>query len=573
MANAQTAAKEAAHSSSSMIEGLGGKIVRRQQQLQAERSKIDHITRDCYDHSYPLRGTEFSSTPQPNAPELNIGYASVKKALLLDSTASDGCRVMASALVSGATPSNSRWFGLHVEKTDFAGKAWLDDVAEALWRVIHNSNYDSVAFEGMLDLVIGGKFILFIEEDKERDSLNFELWPVAQCYSAASKVGGKIDTVYRRHGMSAEQAVNRYGIEKVSEAIAKAYYDSPDQVFEFIQAVYPRRMYMRGAKLPKNLPIASCHVEVATKKIVLESGFHEMPLVVPRWMLIPGSHEAVGPMFEALPDVKTLNKLIEFVMTNADLAIAGMWIAEDDGVLNPRTIRIGPRKVVAANSVDSMKPLTPGSKFDVAVMEIERLQSAIRKVLMADQLTPQDGPAMTATEVHVRVEMIRQILGPVYGRLQAEFLQPLVERCLGIGFRAGWFTAPPDSLQGEEMSVRYISPLARSQKAVDVAAMDRFEYSLANTAAATGREDLLDIYDLEGAQRLRAENLGVPLKLIKSEDQVDADRAARAEAQAAQAQAQVAGQAVAGIAGGKIDGNSMGAALGQMAGNTSRRAA
>jgi len=563
-------AKEAA--ASSLTEGKGGQVIRRLQQMTASRQKIEHIIRDCYDHSYPLRGAEFSSTPNPNAPEINIGYGAAKKALLLDSTASDGCRVLASGMVSGSVPSNSRWFGLHVEDADDQGKAWLDTAAETLWMNIHNANFDSVAFEGMLDMSIAGQFVLFVDEDRDRGGFDFQLWPLAQCQTAASKPGGRIDTVYRKHGLTAQQAVNKWGIEKVSEAIAKAYYDNPDQVFEFVHAIEPRRMYVPGSKLAKNLPISSCHVEVASKKVVEESGFHEMPCVVPRWSVIPGSHQAVGPMFEALPDVRTLNKLIEFVMSNADLAIAGMWIAEDDGVLNPRTIRIGPRKVVAANSVDSMKALTPGSKFDVAMMEIDRLQRAIRKVLMADQLTPQDGPAMTATEVSVRVEMIRQLLGPVYGRLQAEFLQPLVERCFGLAFRAGVFRTPPESIADRDFAIRYISPLARSQKAVDVAAMDRFEYSLANTAAATGREDLLDIYDIEAAQRLRAENLGVPLKLLKTKEDVQEMRDAREEQRAAQAQAQVAGQAAAASAGGKVDGNAMGMALSGMAGATRRAA-
>lgn len=410
-------------------ENLGGIIVKRLDQMVSGRTRVDGVWRDCFDHSYPLRGSDLQrpASPASGNADVNIGYGSSKKASLLDSTATDGCRILASGVVSGSVPSNSRWFGLKVEGADDEAKIWLDGAADTLWENIHASNFDSVVFEGALDLVIAGQFVMFIDEDTERGGLRFELWPLAQCYFAASRPGGRIDTVYRVHSLTAEQAVNEYGIAALSEGIAKAYHENPDATFEFVHAIYPRKMSVPGARLSKNLPIASCHVEKSTKKVVRESGFHEMPCIVPRWMLIPGSHMAVGPMFECLPDVKTLNKVVEFVMTNADLAIAGMWIAEDDGVLNPRSIRIGPRKVVVANSVDSMKPLTSGSKFDIAVLEIDRLQKAIRKVLMADQLTPQDGPAMTATEVHVRVELIRQLLGPVYGRLQSEFMQPLSE--------------------------------------------------------------------------------------------------------------------------------------------------
>jgi hypothetical protein len=97
---------------------------------------------------------------------------------------------------------------------------------------------------------------------------------------------------------------------------------------------------------------------------------------------------------------------------------------------------------------------------------------------MADQLQPQDGPAMTATEVHVRVGLIRQLLGPIYGRLQAEYLAPLAERCFGLAYRAGIFGEAPQSLGGRNLKVKYNNPLARAQKMEDVAAIERLNGNL-----------------------------------------------------------------------------------------------
>jgi len=148
---------------------------------------------------------------------------------------------------------------------------------------------------------------------------------------------------------------------------------------------------------------------------------------------------------------------------------------------------------------------------------------------MADQLQPQDGPQMTATEVHVRVGLIRQLLGPVYGRLQSEYLQPFVERCFGLAFRAGALGQPPQSLAGRQFHVRYISPLARAQRLEDVVAMDRLETGLI-TKSQQGKPELMDIYDWEEADRLRAQYLGVPGKLMRSDDDIKVIRDARAEA-------------------------------------------
>jgi len=70
---------------------------------------------------------------------------------------------------------------------------------------------------------------------------------------------------------------------------------------------------------------------------------------------------------------------------------------------------------------------------------------------------------MTATEVHVRVDLIRQQLGPVYGRWQSEYLIPIVERCFGLALRAGVLGQPPEELQGQDMQIKFLSPLARAQ--------------------------------------------------------------------------------------------------------------
>jgi hypothetical protein len=199
-----------------------------------------------------------------------------------------------------------------------------------------------------------------------------------------------------------------------------------------IQCVYPRPA--PHGKLAPNLPFASVHIEKDTRKLVREKGYHEQPVIAPRWLLIPNSVYPVGPVFDALPDIKSLNKAVEMSFANMDLAIAGMWIGEDDGVLNPRTLKVGPRKVVVANSVDSLKALEPPGKFDLGAIEIQRLQRAIRKVLMADQLEPQAQPGkdgrpgapITATQAQINVELIRQLLGPIYGRWLAEFVKPLL---------------------------------------------------------------------------------------------------------------------------------------------------
>lgn len=513
---------------------IADKIVKRLAALKSLRRPHEQVWRDCFDHTYPLRGSGFTSDV------IDAQEGQNKRANLLDSTATDAVRILASSIMSGLTPANSRWFGLDVGNETEDERRWFDMAAQTLWENIHMANFDAAGFEAVLDAVVAGWFALYIDEDKAEGGLRFSQWLLAGVYCSASKPGGMVDSVYRCFTMTAEQAVDEFGENEVSEDTRKLATNKPDEKIEFVHAIYPRTLKVENPRLAKNLPIASVHVEVKQKKIVRESGYHEMPVVVPRWMLIPDSVYGVGPVFDALPDVKMLNELKRMELAAADLAIAGMWIAEDDGVLNPRTVKVGPKKIIIANSVDSMKPLQTGANFELSEVLSDQLQKAIRKVLMADQLQPQDGPAMTATEVHVRVNLIRQLLGPIYGRLQAEYLQPLIDRCFGIGYRAGAFGPAPDSIAGREFSVRYISPLARAQKLEDVTAIERLHMNIAQIAQA--KPEVLDLIDEDATVRVLSDALGVPTKVVRKTSDVEQLRQQRAQAQQAAQQQQAAMQ-------------------------------
>ena len=511
--------------------------VKRLAALKTKRSTLEQDWRDCFDMTWPLRGHGFGGQV------LDSTAGRSKVAARLDSTGTDAARILASGLMSGVTPANSRWFDLDVDgKETDEERAWLDEAADIIWQNIHAANFDAAGFECCMDIVSAGWFVLFTDINRQAGGgYAFEQWPISECYIASTRQDGRVDTIYREYSLTAEQCVAQFGQDAVSEKVRKMAADKPHEMVRLLRVIEPRTVHAVDAKLARNLPFKSCDSELDGKHLIREQGFHEFPCSVPRWTLLPQSCYAVGPAYDALPDMLELNELVRMEKAAADLAVSGMWIAEDDGVLNPRQVKVGPRKIIVASSVNSMKELKSGADFSVSFTIKSQLQAQIRKVFMADQLQPQDGPQMTATEVHVRVGLIRQLLGPVYGRMQSEYLQTLIERCFGLAVRAGALGQPPRSLAGREFHVRYVSPLARSQRGEDVAAMDRLE-----TAIITKAEfmpDLADVYDWEEADRLRAQYLGVPGSLMRPKDQVQAMRAQRAQAQAqAQEQEQLAQQ-------------------------------
>ena len=506
-------------------------LKRRLERLKTLRSPHEGVWRDCLEHSFPIR----ASGLQGGAP-MSAQQVQDKRAKLLHSISTDAGRTLAAAIVMGAVPSSSVWGLLKVAGADEEGLAWLDAKGKQLHEEVHASNFDSAVFECALDLVGAGWFALYIGEDREQGGFSFEQWPISQVYASTTKPGGRIDTVFREYTLTAEQAVAEFGETGVSQSTLKKSAVDPDAPITICHAIYPRQTYVVNARLAKNLPIASCHFEVDTQHLLRESGYHEMPVIVPRWAVIPGSVYAVGPMSDALPPARQLNKLIETDTLAGEIAVSGMWIAEDDGVLNPRAVKVGPRKIIVANSVDSMKPLTTGSNWQLATDRITRLEDEIRRVLMADQLPPVNGPVRTATEIQSRINLIRQLLGPIYGRLQAEWLAPMVERCFGLMYRAGVFGRAPASLGGQSLRVRYNNPLARAQRGEDVAAVERMANVatvFANLAAAgvPAAGAAMDVVDWDETMRTVLEGVAVPLTTVHSKDDVQALRQQRAEQQ------------------------------------------
>ena len=515
------------------------KIKRRDADLQAEKQLHEQVWKDCFDLSMPARAHGLMSEI------ITATDAQQRKAIIYDSTAPESVRVGSATAMGGMVPSNAQWFYLDIGSETDAEQVWLDETAKFIWQNIHSSNFDAEAFDAMHDVWIAGWFVLYCDEQDE-GGFHFECWPIGECKVASTRTGGLIDTVYRRYRNTVGQVVTKFGLDAVSDKVRTMWENKKfDEKVELLHAIEPREQYDGNAKMGTVMRFASCHMEYDSKKLLRESGYQEFPCMVPRWSRLPNSAYATGPMSDALPDVRTLNEVTKWTLMGAETAIAPPMIAEDDGVLNPKNIKMGPRKIIVANSVDSMKPLITGARVDFGQMTREGLQAGIRKILMADQLPPVEGQSKTAYEWSVRVQMLRQMMGPMFGRFQAEFLGPLVERCFGIAWRANERSGyrlmgrPPETLLDRNFTVRYLSPLARAQRENELASMDRFEADLGMTSQTTGRTDLLDLYDWEEGKREKSRMLGVPQKLIR-----DAKALQQIREQAAQAQQEAQQQAI-----------------------------
>lgn len=519
-------------------------------QLKSARSVHESHWRDCYRFGAPERQQVFGDSSVSFGKERET-----QRADLFDSTAAEAVQLLVASIVSGVTPSNAQWFeavpdGIDDETEMSEGERWLEDVCKFMFRNIHAANFDSEAPETVTDVTVAGWGIIYIDINREAGGgYVFESWALGDCFIGSTRADQIIDTVYREHRMTAEAMINEYGEQNCHSSIVETAKRNPNDMINLLHIICPRKSKGAG-QLNKDMPFASYHIDLANKHLVKESGFHEFPCAVPRMRRIPNSLYGNGQMSYALPDAKSANRLMRITLESADLALGGMWLAKDDGVLNPHTVKIGPRRVIVANDTDSMKRLDDGTNFQVADYLLTGLQGGIRKKLMADQLPPIGAKQMTATEINTRTSIIRQMLGPTYGRFQAEYLIPLLDRCFGLAFRSGVLGAPPKELQGRNLSFKFTSPMALAQRAEQVAATEQFIASVAG--AAEIEPTILDNINFDAAAQIMGTGRGVPASVLRSAEEMQELRQARQEAQQAQQEQQqqqqmqaMAGQAIA----------------------------
>lgn len=128
---------------------------------------------------------------------------------------------------------------------------------------------------------------------------------------------------------------------------------------------------------------------------------------------------------------------------------------------------------------------------------------------------------MTATEVNARFDLMQRLLGPVFGRLQSDFLDPMISRTFNILWRAGELPEMPEVLEGikSEMDIEYIGPMGRAQKTDQVQAIIQWAQQMTELGQFYPETSML--VDAQALGRELAKALNIPATIIRSQDEVD----------------------------------------------------
>ena len=501
-------------------------LVQRFEALESDRrGSVEQLWDLVEQFVLPFRGDFYASLNSENEVDWH-------RRDVYDSTAVFAVQSLAASLQGNLTSPSTKWFDLKFRddalNENDAAMEWLEDCADRVFEALQDSNFNIEIAEAYTDLCGFGSSVLTEElaNETEWEGITFQTIPVREIFFEESFDKG-IHILYRRLQLTAVQIVDKFGDDVPLKIKELAEGTAANDKHTVIFAIFPRKDKMENRDktvAPLERPYGFKYIlKEGRETLGEEGGYYEMPAFVSRWRKVAGSRWGHSPSAVAMGDILTLNQLVEGTLEAAGKVVDPAILASEDAVLGDLDLDRGSLNIVT--DVQGVIPFESRARFDVSNIEIDKLQESIRKAFYQDQLELKDSPAMTATEVNVRYEMIQRLLGPTLGRLQSDLLDPLIQRTFNILFRAGRLLQIPDGLQISELDIEYTGPLPRSQKMETAQSIDRWMMSIAEKGQIF--PDLIDLIDLDQAERMKAQLMGVPAKAIRSAEDVEEIRNAR----------------------------------------------
>ncbi len=435
-----------------------------------------------------------------------------KNGKVYDTTAVAATRTFVSKVQGALTPPQQTWAHLEAgsdipeDQKDEANKI-LQAMNDKIFDYLRHSNFDLAINECYMDLAVGTA-VLCCNEGDDDNPLKFYSIPLAQMAFEES-INGYIESAYRTWG---EVKISEIEIMWPNAVIpAHLIQQMDNDPTATIKSLYEGVVYVHGDKKPFK------YVLWLDSDILLEEEDVSSPWIIFRWSKINNEVMGRGPIMDALPSILSLNELARLELTAANLNVCKPYMAYSDGVFNPYTF------VLTANTIIPVSPNSSGQFPLQALPDVSNpqfmqltsmdLRQQINKLMFAEPLGPVNAPTRTATELAIRQRSLAEEIGPIFTRLQQEFLSRLIQRVIHILQLKGFIE--PLMINGKLIKVRYQSPLVIAQGSQDV---DNFLQYYQALASILGPESAIVTVNPVELPIWMASKLGVDMRLLPTRE-------------------------------------------------------
>lgn len=531
---------------------LANDILRDQSAFESQRFQFDNTNQRIADLIWPASSLFLTR---------DIVQGQRRDQMQFDSTGSLALHRFSAAVESILTPRTQRWHTLETRFDDLnrlnSVKRYCEHVTDILFKARYSprAGFTYATGESYMSLGAFGNSCIFLDDDVGKD-LRYRSLFVGDIWIGVD-YAGRVDRVHRKFKMSARQAMSMPGWkDKLPEKISGAAAKNPEQEFEFIHCVKPRKDYDPARMDYRGMRYASYYLACGEHNIISESGYRTMPYLFSRFSTAPRETYGRGPASMVLNSLNSINEKQKTMLRAGQRAVDPPLMTVDDDALEAFNLKSAAinRGWLDDQGRPMVVPFQSGAQLPVGLEMVQDDRMIINDafyVTLFQILVEQ--PQMTATEALLRAQEKGELLGPSVGRQQSELLDPMIERELDILSQVPGLLPemPPEMMEaGGFLSIKYTSPLDRLQRSGDGANMLRWMESMVPLEQL--EPGLLKrTVDMSAWAKKLADIQGVPADVMLDEQQtamVDEEQAAQMQAQQLLEAAPVAGKAALDIA-------------------------
>lgn len=429
---------------------------------------------------------------------------------------------------SSLTPPQKKWIELRPgrmvpeEQKQEATKE-LQDITNTVFDYVNMSNFDLAASEFYKDLMIGTAAIL-VQGTREHP-LIFTAVPLNELYIEAGPMGS-VDTVFRKFNIEYRNIERTWDDVVIDGDLARMIKESPDKEVCVIEGTFPKKIMQFDPEAELEIEIDGYGYYVCLERggsYIVERDMPVSPWVVARWSVLSGEIWGRGPCIVALNDAKTLNQFVKLHMQGLELTVHPMYTVVDDGLININNIRIGPGAMIPVSANDGVfgpsisRLADGGGNMQASQIELARLEQSINDQMYTEPLGPVNLPVKTATEISIRQQELAKRIGSAFGRIQYEFIKPLVNAILYRLDQVGIINMNNFKADGQIINIEAVSPLAQSQQQDDLNNV----LKLVEFAAGTyGPELAMVLVKPDQTIKFISEQLNIPVDLLPTTEEM-----------------------------------------------------
>lgn len=469
----------------------------------------------------------------------------------VDATAMMALSRFGAIMDSLLTPRNMIWEQLTTEnddlKKDRSVRLWYEQVTKILFRQRYApiANFASQNQQVYQSLGAFGTGAMFIDQAVNEwgvpiSQLRYKAIPLGEIFIHENHQG-VVDGFVRWFRLTPRQAVQKWGKDKVPALLQAQFEKQSQMVYNFLHYVGPRTDWDPTRIDKKGKPYVSYYISIEGQCLLQEGGYRKLPVAITRYDQAPGEVYGRGPAMLVLPAIKTLNAQKATFLKVGHKIADPVLLTADDGIID---INQRPGAINKGGWSMDGHPLV--GTMPVGNLQTTKEMMAEEKSLILDAFLIQlfqvltESPQMTATEVIERTNEKGILLAPTVGRQQSEYLGPSADRELDLLNSWGVLPPMPPALRAArgDYHINYTSPLARAQRAQEVAGFQRTIQGLLEIVKITGDPSPFDNFDFDTSTLETATIQAVPESWMATEQMVTQKRQRRAQAQQRQEQIQ-----------------------------------